>query len=181
DRRFQRALEIIAPGLADAEEYLQQPAGEAIEQREEVIYAHQETFGIAGAIHKRWWQVDTQVRHSVKAQELYEKGWRLAQRWPAPGIPDQGYTGINAAFVLDLLAQQVPDDLDRVAQRKQNAQKIRTKIRARLTALPESKRNDWWTLVTLAEACFGLRDYDGARCWLKGAAAITPPQPWEYE
>jgi predicted acylesterase/phospholipase RssA len=153
----------------------------AHEQREEVIYAHQETFGIAGAIYKRWWQVDTQVRHLVKAQELYEKGWRLAQGWSAPGIPDQGYTGINAAFVLDLLAQQVPDDLELVAQRKQKAQQIRAEIRARLTALPESKRNDWWTLVTLAEACFGLRDYDGARCWLKAVAAITPPQPWEYE
>ena len=181
DRRYQRALEIIAPVLAEAEEYLQQQADKGIEQREEIINAHQETFGIAGAIHKRWWQVDTQVRHLVKAEELYEKGWRLAQGRSGPGIPDQGYTGINAAFVLDLLAQQVPDDLELVAQRKQKAQEIRSEIRTRLTALPENKRNDWWTLVTLAEACFGLRDYDGARHWLKAAADITPPQRWEYE
>ena len=181
DRRYQRALEIIAPVLAEAEEYLEQRAGGAIEQHEELINAHQETFGIAGAIHKRWWQVDTQVRHLVKAEELYEKGWRLAQGWSGPGIPDQGYTGINAAFVLDLLAQQVPDDVVLVTRRKQKAQEIRSKIRARLKALPESKPNDWWTLVTLAEACFGLGDYDGARNWLKAAAAITPPQRWEYE
>jgi predicted acylesterase/phospholipase RssA len=181
DRRHQRALEIIAPVLAEAEEYLRNPADAAPEQREKIINEHQETFGIAGAIHKRWWQVDTQVRHLVQAQETYEKGWRLGLNLPGPGIPDQGYTGINSAFVLDLLAQQVPDDPELVVERRQKAQQIREEIRARLSALPESKRSDWWSLVTLAEACFGLRDYEGAREWLGKAATVTPPQPWERE
>jgi len=181
DRRYQKALQIIAPVLADAEAYLKSPTDAAPDKRKEMVNAHQETFGIAGAIHKRWWQVDTQVRHLVKAQELYEKGWHLGLNFPGPGIPDQGYTGINSAFVLDLLAQQVPDDPELVVARRQKAQQIREEIRARLRALPECKRGDWWSLVTLAEACFGLGDYGGAREWLGKAAGLELAQPWERE
>jgi predicted acylesterase/phospholipase RssA len=181
DRRYQGALQIIAPVLAEAEEYRRHSGDSDVEKSKDVINAHQETFGIAGAIHKRWWQADTQVRHLVEAKELYEKGWLLARDWPGPGIPDQGYTGINAAFVLDLLAQQMPDDPALVEQRKQEAREIRLQIRSRLSSAPASERSDWWSLVTLAEACFGLRDHDGARGWLKKVAQTKPPQRWEYE
>jgi predicted acylesterase/phospholipase RssA len=181
DRRYKGALEIIAPVLAEAEEFRRHSGDSDAEQSEDIINAHQETFGIAGAIHKRWWQADTQVRHLVEAKELYEKGWLLVRDWPGPGIPDQGYTGINAAFVLDLLAQQMPDDPALVEQRKQKAREIRMQIRSRLSAVPESERSDWWSLATLAEACFGLRDYDGAREWLKKLAETKPPERWEYE
>src|SRR5204863_2406753 len=64
---------------------------------------------------------------------------------------------------------------------RQKAQQIREEIRARLRALPESKRSDWWSLVTLAEACFGLGDYGGAREWLGKAAGLELAQPWERE
>src|SRR5262245_31214621 len=160
DRRYRRAQEIIARVLKEAEEYLRNPVPEQLETRAVTINAHQETFGIAAAIQKRWWQVDGQIRHLVEAQELYEKGWRLAADLPG-SIPDQGYTAINAAFVLDLLAQQVPDDPNLADQRRAEARQIREQIRARLKPVPPFTRNDWWPLVTLAEACLGLRDYDG--------------------
>src|SRR5205823_6076179 len=126
----------------------------------------------------RWWQVDGQIRHLVDAQELYEKGWRLGTTWTGPGIPDQGYTGINVAFVLDLLAQQVPEDADVGSQRREQAQRIRREIVVRLGSLTPHEQANWWILVTLAEACFGQRDYLGARVWLQKAAAISPPQRW---
>ena len=179
ERRYKRALDIIQPLLAEAEDYLRHP--NPSQSSKQAIEAQQETFGIAAAIHKRRWQVDAQISHLIQAQELYEKGWQLGAAWVGPGIPDQGYTGINAAFVLDLLAQLLPDDPDLVAQRQQRAKNIREQIRSRLSLLQEDQRSDWWTLVTLAEACFGLRDYPGAQAWLRQAAAIEPPEPWEYE
>ena len=181
DRRYQRAIDIIAGELKKADAYLLASPNETEDHLKKSIYAHQETFGIAGAIHKRWWQVDAQIRHLVKAQELYDKGWQLATLWSGAGIPDQGYTGINAAFVLDLLAQQVPEDEQLVKQRRSDASAIREKIRARLSPLPAAERDNWWTLVTLAEACFGLGDYEGARHWLRRTAQIEQPQRWEYE
>ena len=182
ESRYVRAGKIIAPVLQEAEEYLRNPAEEPPEVRWKTIGMHQETFGIAGAIHKRWWQVDAQIRHLVEAQDLYAKGWRLAAALPGPGIPDQGYTAINAAFVLDLLAQQVPDDRELAIQRREEALEIRAQIRARLEPLPAERRDDWWTLVTLGEACLGLRSYEKAREWLRKARAIEPqPQRWEFE
>jgi hypothetical protein len=132
DRRYQKALKIIEAPLHEAEKFLISSVTGDSSELGDLIYAHQETFGIAGAIHKRWWQVDSQIRHLVQAQELYGKGWHLARTWQGPGIPDQGYTGINAAFVLDLLAQQMPDDPELVEKRKRDAQRIRDEIQARL-------------------------------------------------
>lgn len=181
DRRYVRAQAIIAPILQEAEEYLRSPVVEPLEAREKTIKAHQETFGITGAIHKRWWQVDAQIRHLVEAQELYAKGWRLAADLPGQAIPDQGYTAINAAFVLDLLAQQAPDDRELAAQRRKEAREIREQILARLKPLPPFTSDDWWVLVTLAEACLGLRSYDESRDWLRHAGTIPRPPRWEYE
>ena len=182
DRRYQKALKIIEAPLHEAEQFLISSVTGDSSELGDLIYAHQETFGISGAIHKRWWQVDAQVRHLVESQELYGKGWELAHRWSGQGIPDQGYTGINAAFVLDLLAYHVPADPALVEKRRGQAATIRKEIQARLGVLNWKMRGNWWTLVTLAEACFGLRDYKGARRWLAETKQITnPPERWEYE
>lgn len=182
DRRYELAQEVIAPALAEAETYWQKLAEERHADDDRTVNAHQETFGIAGAIQKRWWQVDAQPRHLMDAQKLYEKGWQLALGRTQAGIPDQGYTGINAAFVLDLLAQQEAGDKTLVAERRQRAQDIRRQIHDKLSQLPTEKRNDWWTLVTLAEACLGQRDFNGTISWLQEARKIDPqPEPWEYE
>ena len=67
-------------------------------------------------------------------------------------------------------------------KRREQAATIRKEIQARLGVLNSEMRGNWWTLVTLAEACFGLRDYKGARRWLAETKQITnPPERWEYE
>ena len=185
DRRFPEAEAIIAPLLKEAKEFFRRPAAERQAASKDVIKAHQETFGIAGAIHKRWWQADANPGHLTHALSLYEAGYKLGAEPERDEIPDQGYTGINAAFVLDLLAQQESaegSDAAAAEQYRTRAQEIRTNTLRQLSALPEAQRRDWWTLLTLAEAALGLRDYEGAKKWLAQAGALkNGQQPWEYE
>jgi hypothetical protein len=86
------------------------------------ITQNQETLGLAGAIYKRKWEVDGQRLHLERALFYYLRGY--AQGAPAESRADvlkylaenpscqlhadedRGYNGINAAFVLDLLAQE---------------------------------------------------------------------------
>ena len=60
----------------------------------------QETLGLAGAIYKRKWEVDGQPANLERSLAYYLRGYR-------EGVEgDQGYTAVNAAFALDLLASQ---------------------------------------------------------------------------
>lgn len=147
----------------------------------------QETLGIAGAIYKRKWEVDGRLSHLERAAAYYLKGWR------ADPVGDKGYTGINAAYVLDLLAHleeveaiEAGADLGRPAERRKEARAIREQLVPGLTALyrdperPELK-NDWWFVATLAEACFGLQRYPEALTWLKCGRDEGEPENWKLE
>lgn len=184
DRRFAEAHAVIEPVLKEAKEFARRPAAERAAVADSTVNEHQETFGIAAAIHKRWWQADPQPYHLIRALELYEKGYRLGVEPERAKIPDQGYTGVNAAFVLDLLAEQetASGNAAQAETRRARAREIRADILARLSALPEAARADWWTLLTLAEAALGLREYESAKKWLSQAAGLKETQqPWEYE
>jgi predicted acylesterase/phospholipase RssA/MinD-like ATPase involved in chromosome partitioning or flagellar assembly len=146
-----------------------------------------ETLGIAGAIHKRKWEVDGQRAHLERALSYYLRG-------AIGGVAaDFGYTAINAAFILDCLAGQ-EEEAARLAsaaipesalQRRAQAQRIRQDILEKLPPLAKELGNEWlntewWFLVTVAEAAFGLRKYDTAGDWLARAVRIEVAD-WEYE
>ena len=146
-----------------------------------------ETLGIAGAIHKRKWEVDGQRAHLERALSYYLRG-------AIGGVAaDFGYTAINAAFILDCLAGQ-EEEAARLAsaaipenaqQRRAQAQRIRQDILEKLPPLAKELGNEWlntewWFLVTVAEAAFGLRKYDTAGDWLALAVRIEVAD-WEYE
>jgi len=78
--RLDRALQIL-------------DAADALQKTES-----QETLGLAGAIFKRKWEVSGQKIHLEHSLYYYLRGY---QQGPAN---DQGYTGINAAYILDQLA-----------------------------------------------------------------------------
>ena len=83
DARLDRALDILRQSCED------------------INSTHnQETLGITGAIYKRKWELDNQKQQLERALSYYKRGY---DEGPAT---DQGYTGVNAAFVLDLLAQR---------------------------------------------------------------------------
>jgi hypothetical protein len=147
----------------------------------------QETLGLAGAIYKRIWEVDAQKRHLERALAYYMKGYK-AKGADSPDY-DFGYTGINAAFVQDILAYQEETEakeagaVSEVAEmRRAEAKKIREDIIATLLDNPELKSNEdqWWFISTIAEAYFGLKRYDEARDWLLKAAALDDIPDWQY-
>lgn len=148
--------------------------------------ADQETLGLAGAIFKYKWVADGQRLNLERSLAYYLRGYDL-------GVAgDNGYTGINAAFVLDLIAFQEESETKKAgletattAGRRERAREIREDI---IVQVPELARlpgkewlaEQWWFLVTIAEAFFGLNRYDDARYWLREALALELVD-WEFE
>ena len=163
-----------------------------------------ESLGIAGAIHKRKWEVDSGRHHLERALFYYLRGYsqgappdrrsRVLQYLrddPACALRadhDRGYTGINAAFILDLLARQEEEEAARAGlasddarQRRDSARLIRHEIIRSvppLMGLPGNEwlAEEWWFYATIGEAYFGLGDddasnYDRALEWL-----VTRPE-----
>jgi predicted acylesterase/phospholipase RssA len=146
---------------------------------------NQETLGLAGAIFKYRWEIDGQRPHLDRALAFYLRGH-------ARGVAgDNGYTGINAAFVLNLIADQEEEEArdanlhsESAAQRREKARDIRKEIASTLTdkaTKDSSLPRQWWFIATIAEAYFGLEDYDQARIWLKKAAELRNASKWERE
>ena len=148
---------------------------------------NQETLGLTGAIHKRRWEVDGQRQHLERALFYYQRGH-------AEGVAgDFGYTGINAAFVLDLLANEEEREAAKAGsqsegaqQRRSRAREIRSELVTELQRVAADPKNGWltgawWFLVTMAEAYFGLDQYDQAAEWLAKARRLPDVEDWEYE
>ncbi|HEU0076796.1 MAG TPA: patatin-like phospholipase family protein [Longimicrobiaceae bacterium] len=144
---------------------------------------HQETLGQAGAIHKRLWELDTDSRHLERSLHFYLRGYELG----VPGT-DNGYTAINAAFVLDLLARQESADAaasgrpgEDAREKREKAERIRREIVTALGFRPfPAGADSWWYAVTVAEAYFGLGEFCLAEEWLQ-QASTTSPAGWEIE
>jgi predicted acylesterase/phospholipase RssA len=139
-----------------------------------------ETLGLAGAIHKYQWKLTGQRRDLERSAAYYGQG-------AARGVEhDLGYTAINAAFVLDLLAQQERvDSPDMASRRADRARALRQQIMERLPSVSTQKsyawlRKEWWFFATLAEACFGLQRHDEARYWLREGLVVDLPD-WQLE
>ena len=148
---------------------------------------NQETLGLAGAIHKRRWELDGQRVHLERSLGFYRRGY------DEEPVRDYGYTGINAAFVLDLLASleegaftEAGLDASRrtVEELRAEAQAIRENLVQDLSPLWDSPdhaflKTEWWFVATVAEAHFGLRRYDETSMWLKKRSPDTAD--WEVE
>ncbi len=145
---------------------------------------NQETLGLTGAIYKRKWEIDNQKSQLERSLLYYLRGYRegVAQ--------DRGYTGINAAFVLDLLAHEEEEEAKKAnlksemaTGRRAEARAIREEIVKQVEPLADQPENNaWWFYSTLAEAHFGLGNCAEAVKWLqKGEASVEKINEWEYE
>jgi predicted acylesterase/phospholipase RssA len=145
----------------------------------------QETLGLAGSIHKRRWELDGQRGDLERSLAFYLRGYEQGVEG------DDGYTGINAAFMLDLIADQEEEEEETgqwaaasAEERRKKAREIREKIAGTLVEKAKSDQSliqQWWFLATLAEACLGLQRYDQALEWLKEAAKLEGTSVWERE
>lgn len=144
---------------------------------------NQETLGIIGAIFKRKWEVDDQKIQLERSLLYYCRGYEQGVE------KDFGYTGINAAFVLDWLAFQEEAEsraanIDSLVakSRREKAAEIRREIIEKVTPLKGQHLNEWWFYSTLAEAHFGLKQYDMAIQYLEECRRNIGKVPeWEEE
>jgi predicted acylesterase/phospholipase RssA len=148
----------------------------------------QEVLGLTGAIWKRRFEVSAQKRDLERSAAYYLRGSEQGT------AGDEGYTGINAAVVLDLLAEFEDSDTRAAGQetaavvsdRRRRAREIREDILGKLPIppAPPSNRTDnitsYWRLVTLAEALFGLGQFREARPLLERAGKIGVDD-WQNE
>jgi len=161
-----------------------------------------ECLGLAGAICKRKWEVDSGRHHLERALFFYLRGYamgapddlrdvlRFLHDNPAcvlDASKDQGYTGINAAFILDLLARQEDEGATRAgmvseaaAQRRRSARLIREEIIRSVPLLLEKPgfgwlAEEWWFYATVGEAYFGLGQYHQSNYDLAVEWLVTRP------
>jgi len=146
---------------------------------------NQESLGLAGAIYKRIWEVDGQKQNLERSLSYYDRGYRQGP------VNDCGYTGINAAYVLDQLAElegtqakEAGAASEMAKERRAQAKSIREDLVSVLPGLAEQNKElgeQYWFLVTIAEAYFGLGRFQEALPWLEKAAALPNVPPWEFE
>ena len=164
--------------------------------------------GLAGAIFKRKWEADGKRQNLERSLFYYLKGYTQClpadapaearedvlgyvrekmkdPAWKMDATKDQGWNGLNAAFVLDLLAEQEDAEAKSVGisseaadVRRSHAKLIREELVrsvSSLTQLPDYEwlEDEWWYYATVGEAYFGLGEYKKASEWLveKSAAA----------
>ncbi|MCA8976976.1 MAG: patatin-like phospholipase family protein [Planctomycetes bacterium] len=148
-----------------------------------------ETLGLAGAISRRYWNLDGHSSHLERALRYYENGHALVVKDAGHAAADRGFCGINAAFLLDQLAKlgeeagfgADPSGVERL--RRDQAARIRREILGVLTKLQEKDANllqDWWVVATMVEANFGLGYFARARdVFVEHGAANAAP--WQIE
>lgn len=141
-----------------------------------------ETLGQGGAIYKRLWEHTGLIEHLHTALAFYRAGWER------DAAHDLGWCGVNAAYVLDLLAFREQTAAQRagvqsiLAQEwQEQARALRLELRERVPGLLTQAGEDegYWGLATRAEIHFGLRDYEQAGKYLAQAKAANPDN-WKH-
>jgi predicted acylesterase/phospholipase RssA len=150
-----------------------------------------ETFALGGAIYKRRWQYDGQLEHLHQSLAFYLAAWQMNPE------KDLGYGGVNAAYILDILAWRTEVLARRsgetgagaalaeeAVRRRQHAEDLRRDMRDRIPVFAKARadadpnadpRGEYWYLVTLAEIHFGLGEYQEAEAFLTQARNAEHP------
>ena len=141
-----------------------------------------ETLALGGAVYKRLWEFDGQLDNLYESLAFYRAAY---ERNPQQ---DMGYGGINAAYLLDLLAARA-ESLEirsgltsrEAPELRREAEEIRKNIRDDLGQQKNTKLvKEYWFLVTIGEACFGLSEYSEAAKWLDKARKVEVKE-WKLQ
>jgi predicted acylesterase/phospholipase RssA len=151
-----------------------------------------ETLGLAGAVYKRRWESEGRLEDLYQAHDHYLAAWKTDPKL------DLGWGGVNAAYILDVLAARWrtlskrggvdPKESTheaKAAELDRQAADLRATLMTTLSAFAkddprlEEKR---WYCVTMAEIAFGLEVWSDAGRWLARAGALRPlPSEWEVQ
>lgn len=150
-----------------------------------------ETLGLAGTIYKRKWMYDHQNSNLDRAHFYYERGFASWKRFISssdtapPEWNDGGYTAINYAYILQLKAANLLEQMKDIPEAVQLAGDLLEKSRqvrytiinhyaSQTDALEFSVRpfvnpdkNTPWVAAILAEAYFGLSYYEESMKYIR--------------
>ena len=137
-----------------------------------------ETLGLAGAVHKRLWEISRDTRHLSKSSEYYERT-RLAGEGSG-NLEKEAYGAVNAAYVLDLLAAE--EDA-KASVHRARADDLRQKVcdKSGEIVKVEDPNDAWWLRASLIEALFGLGQSEQAKALLEESLTRFNPQEWQRE
>jgi predicted acylesterase/phospholipase RssA len=136
------------------------PASASPQRLKELLELKQDTWGILGAVHKVRFTAFASRESLQRSLECYLAGYNLGVN------PDGGaYTGLNAAFIMDLLVSHLPPEDPAAKTRRDDAQQIRSQIlKVLLDAAAEKDFiADQWHYAKLTEAYLGSGDYEHAK------------------
>jgi predicted acylesterase/phospholipase RssA len=142
-----------------------------------------ETLGLRGAIHKRMWEFSGQEDALYAAARYYLRAWR--EDATADKHIDKGYGGVNAAYLMDVMASLeqsvVAAQAAPAAGWAAQARALREEMRATLDPTGrEPGTEDYWISVTFGEIYWGLEQWERAAAWLARAAANDVSE-WELQ
>jgi len=157
-----------------------------------------ETFGLAGAIYKRKWQYDHQFKNLIFSRFYYKKGYDLWKRYlddkgnlsQKHPCNDKGFTAINYAYVSELMSvdrleehgkvtgvsKSIHDRLEEAETERWNL--LKALLQDVTSPEPQVKEGiaDQWTMPTIAEAFFGIRQYKQALTFIQKSIVATKKQ-----
>jgi hypothetical protein len=171
-----------------------------------------ETFGLKGAIYKRRWEFDGQFKNLLISLKCYQQGYQLWKTFLKEPPPydfksihsDFGYTGINAAFVNELIAieqlEQSDDALD-ILDVKENlcrAIEVRKFIIDKLADKQDPSKlepgmkkfindhegevgviDEYFVYATLIEAYFGIFEFEKAILAMEKMCGLKNVNKWK--
>lgn len=142
-----------------------------------------ETLALGGAVYKRMWEFGGQLEYLYESLGFYRAAY---ERNPQQ---DMGYGGINAAYLLDLLAARAESLELRSGLKSKEARAFRAEareLRAKIRDFLLGQQNNpdlagkYWFWVTVGEACFGLGEYADAARWFDKARTFEAKE-WELQ
>ncbi len=170
--------------IADELEPVELPAEELATYRKLLEDSVPETLALGGAVYKRIWEYRGQSENLRQSYEFYRAAWDRDNKL------DLGYGGVNAAYVLDLLAARAHETALRSGTRPTEANRLQETAGELRNAIlkvllqhakdkPEDKKSYWYQ-VTLAEIRFGLRQFPAAGKCLSEAKKADA-KPWKRQ
>ena len=160
-----------------------------------------ETVGLAGAIYKRKWQFDHQFKNLVLSQFFYKKGFQLWKRYiniaenksQFEHQNDNGYNAINYAYINELMAVDKLEEYGRITGLNENIEELFSEANitrryildqfieniAAADPVMKVKTFSPWVYATIAEAYFGLRNYDAALSFIQQYVSGQGVNAWE--
>lgn len=136
-----------------------------------------ETLAGAGAIEKRRYEVELQLEHLEASYLLYERGHQLDKQL---GWPSQGYPGINAAYLLEVLQKLQPRNADSLVKQRLALWRELVDVPPPLSRSEDEPDKHYFHRVTVADALLGLDRYDEALLKYEEARALEPGG-WQLE